>query len=293
MRDRIVVRGEAALRCLVMQLDEAVRTISKTTPFTQVFELTGAVEEDTPDAQLTVRSLECRIAADHSLSCTVNADALVLLRRSHTLHCITDFYLPGVLLKTREDSASLYSSPEPQPFSAESDESIQTAAHISHVICADAVCCGVRAAEKGLQISASMQVLCLDDEQRLCSVQRVLPLTFTGIEAGTCLRPSLSVRAQPVGERGIDADRYSGGRVRARDTADAAPSVLGRADSTAGGHGRDAARAPYRGGNTAVGHCKGLRKHTGGDLRGRTTCRLTRQLFRTPCCSFRCGSERR
>ena len=59
MRDRIVVRGEAALRCLVMQLDEAVRTISKTTPFTQVFELTGAVEEDTPDAQLTVRSLEC------------------------------------------------------------------------------------------------------------------------------------------------------------------------------------------------------------------------------------------
>ena len=91
MRDRIVVRGEAALRCLVMQLDEAVRTISKTTPFTQVFELTGAVEEDTPDAQLTVRSLECRIAANHSLSCTVNADALVLLRRSHTLHCITDF----------------------------------------------------------------------------------------------------------------------------------------------------------------------------------------------------------
>ncbi len=203
MRDRIVVRGEAALRCLVMQLDGAVRTISKTTPFTQVFELTGAVEEDTPDAQLTVRSLECRIAADHSLSCTVNVDALVLLRRSHTLHCITDFYLPGVLLKTREDSASLYSNPEPQPFSAESVESIQTAAHISHVICADAVCCGVRAAEKGLQISASVQVLCLDDEQRLCSVQRVLPLTFTGIEAGTCLRPSLSVRAQTVGERGL------------------------------------------------------------------------------------------
>lgn len=48
MRDRIVVRGEAALRCLVMQLDEAIRTISKTTPFTQVFELTGAVEKDTP-----------------------------------------------------------------------------------------------------------------------------------------------------------------------------------------------------------------------------------------------------
>ena len=71
------------------------------------------------------------------------------------------------------------------------------------MICADAVCCGVRAAEKGLQISASVQVLCLDDEQRLCSVQRVLPLTFTGIEAGTCLRPSLSVRAQTVGERGL------------------------------------------------------------------------------------------
>lgn len=220
-------------------------------------------------------------------------DALVLLRRSHTLHCITDFYLPGVLLKTREDSVSLYSSPEPQPFSAESVESIQTAAHISHVICADAVCCGVRAAEKGLQISASVQVLCLDDEQRLCSVQRVLPLTFTGIEAGTWSAP-VAVRSCADG-RGArtDADRYSGGRVRARDTADAAPSVLGRADSTAGGHGRDAARAPYRGGNTAVGHCKGLRKHTGGDLRGRTTCRLTRQLFRTPCCSFRCGSERR
>lgn len=79
----------------------------------------------------------------------------------------------------------------------------KTAAHISHVICADAVCCGVRAVEKGLQISASVQVLCLDDEQRLCSVQRVLPLTFTGIEAGTCLRPSLSVRAQTVGERGL------------------------------------------------------------------------------------------
>ena len=203
MRDRVAIRGSAELRCLELQADEAVRIFSKVTPFTQVFDMTGVSEDDTPDVQLALRSFECRVASDDTLSCTVNADALVLLRRSHTLHCITDFYLPGVLLKTREDSASLYSSPEPQPFSAESVESIQTAAHISHVICADAVCSGVRAAEKGLQISASVQVLCLDDEQRLCSVQRVLPLTFTGIEAGTCLRPSLSVRAQTVGERGL------------------------------------------------------------------------------------------
>ena len=31
---------------------------------------------------------------------------------------------------------------------------------------------------------------------------------------------------------------------------------------------REKQLAPYRRGNTAVGHCKGLRKHTGGDLRG-------------------------
>lgn len=154
------------------------------------------------------------------------------------------FICPGALLKTQEDSVSLYSSPEPQPFSAESVESIQTAAHVSHVICADAVCAACVPAEKGLQISASVQVLCLDDEQRLCSVQRVLSLTFTGIEAGTCLRPSLSVRAQTVGERGLTLTVTAEGAVRARDAADAAPSVFGRADSTAGGHGRDAARAP-------------------------------------------------
>lgn len=203
MRDRIVVRGEAELRCLVMQLDEAVRTISKTTPFTQVFEMSGALEEDTPDAQLAVRSFDYRIAADNALSCTVNADALVLLRRSHTLHCITDFYLPGALLQTQEGSVTLYSSPAPRPFSAESTESVQTASHVSHVVCADAVCCGVRSVEKGMQVSAAVQVLYLDDEQRLCSLHRVLPLTFTGIGYGSCLTPALSVRAQAVGEHGL------------------------------------------------------------------------------------------
>ena len=162
-----------------------------------------------PDAQLTVRSLECRIAADHSLSCTVNADALVLLRRSHTPHCITDFLSAG---RPAEDPGGQCQSVQ-QPGAAAVFCRIRRkhpdrGAYPSCDLCG----CGMlrRAAEKGLQISASMQVLCLDDEQRLCSVQRVLPLTFTGIEAGTCPRPSLSVRAQPVGGARTDADRYSG-----------------------------------------------------------------------------------
>ncbi|MFQ9126553.1 MAG: DUF3794 domain-containing protein [Butyricicoccaceae bacterium] len=203
MRDRIVVRGEAALRCLVMQLDEAVRTISKTTPFHAGIRTDGSGRGGYARRQLTVRSLECRIAADHSLSCTVNADALVLLRRGHTLHCITDFLSAG---RPAENPGG-QCQPVQQPGAAAVFCRIRRkhpdrSAYLSCYLCG---CDMLRRAcgRKGLQISASVQVLCLDDEQRLCSVQRVLPLTFTGIEAGTCLRPSLSVRAQTVGERGL------------------------------------------------------------------------------------------
>ena len=203
MRDRVAIRGSAELRCLVLQADEAVRIISKVTPFTQVFEMTGVSEDDTPDVQLALRSFECRVASDDTLSCTVNADAMVSVRRNVTLRCIRDFYLPGTSLLTQEDSVILYGSSVPQPFSSESTETVQTAVHASHIVSADAVCCGSRANEDGTQLSVAVQVLFLDEEQHLCSLQRVLPLCFSGTSPDACLYPRLSVRTQTAGERGL------------------------------------------------------------------------------------------
>lgn len=203
MQDRVVIRGSAELRCLVLQADEAVRIISKVTPFTQVFEMTGVSEDDTPDVQLALRSFECRVASDDTLSCTVNADAMVSVRRNVTLRCIRDFYLPGTSLLTQEDSVILYGSSVPQPFSSESTETVQTAVHASHIVSADAVCCGSRANENGTQLSVAVHVLFLDEEQHLCSLQRVLPLCFSGTSPDACLYPRLSVRTQTAGERGL------------------------------------------------------------------------------------------
>ena len=53
------------------------------------------------------------------------------------------------------------------------------------MIAAQAVCCGAkRVSESELQIKAGVRVLYLSDEQQLCAVQRIVPLTMPYSEAG-------------------------------------------------------------------------------------------------------------
>lgn len=53
------------------------------------------------------------------------------------------------------------------------------------MIAAQAVCCGAkRVSESELQVKAGVRVLYLSDEQQLCAVQRIVPLTMPYSEAG-------------------------------------------------------------------------------------------------------------
>ena len=83
------------LHCLAMQEDDAVRVLNSSTPFTQILELPEAEEDALTAVRMTVSEADCRLEADGMLSCTISAQAIVLLRQERRLRCIEDMYLPG------------------------------------------------------------------------------------------------------------------------------------------------------------------------------------------------------
>lgn len=204
MRAKAVLKGEASVQCLALQEDGAVRVLSSSTPFTQIVELPEAEEGDSVHALVAVREADCRLEADGLLSYTVAASALLTLRRARGVRRIDDLYLPGRALQIQEEKTMLHSMPPLAPFSAEASEALQTAQHVSHIVSAGAVCCGAkRGADDALQITAAVQVLYLADDQQLCAMQRMLPLTMSCAAAGDVSQIELNARASSAGEKGM------------------------------------------------------------------------------------------
>ena len=204
IRGKAVLKGEAAVQCLALQEDDVVRVLSSSTPFTQIFELPDAEEGDTADALVTVHEADCRLEEDGLLSYTVSASALITLRCTHQLQQINDLYLPGKTLQLQEEQIILHTMPPLTPFSAETSESVQTAQHVSHVVAAEACCCGAKRVEENtLQITAAVQILYLSDDQQLYAMQRMLPLTMPCTVPGEVTQIELSARASSAGETGM------------------------------------------------------------------------------------------
>ena len=204
MRGKAVLKGDAAIRCLALQGDGTVRVLTASTPFTQVLDAAELNEGDMVSARLAVRALDCRIASDQLLSSTVTADVVLLARETRTVQKLRDLYLPGQELQVQETQSVLHTAPRPAPFTASTEETVQTAQHVSHVVDAEAVCCGAkRAADGTVQLTAAVQILYVNDEQQLCEFRRMLPLTFSGAAEGELSDLSLEVRASPAGETGL------------------------------------------------------------------------------------------
>lgn len=204
MHGKVVVKGEAAVQCLALQQDGAVRVLTSTTPFTQIVELPEAEENDPVGVQLALRELDCRVEQDGLLSYTVSATALVTIRRTRTLRRICDLYMPGRTLCMSEQPVTLHATPPLMPFSAEESETLATAQHVAHVIAADAVCCGAKRNVDGeLQITAAIQVLYLTDDQQMHALDRLLPLSMSCSAMGEVSGVTLSVRAAAAGETGM------------------------------------------------------------------------------------------
>ena len=205
MRGKAILKGEAALQCLAVQPDGAVRVLSNNTPFTQILEIAELEEGEPLAVQLAAHEVDCRLAPDGLLSYTVAAEAVFTVRAAHSLQQIEDLYLPGKALQVQEEKTVLRSMPPLTPFAAEANETIPTPRHVSHVVHAEAVCCGAKRSpsDGALQLTAAVQVLYLDDEQQLCAVQRTLPLTASCAAAGEISRVGLSSRAAAAGETGL------------------------------------------------------------------------------------------
>lgn len=204
MHGKVVIKGEAAVQCLALQQDDAVRVLTGTTPFTQIFEMPEAEEGDQIDVQLTLREMDCHVEQDGLLSYTVSAAALVTIRRARTLRRIEDLYLPGRELRVSEHKVTLHAMPPLVPFSADASETLATAQHAAHIVAADAVCCGVkRGVGSEVQVTAAVQVLYLNDEQQLHAIDRLLPLTISCPAAGELTGVELAVRASSAGETGV------------------------------------------------------------------------------------------
>ncbi|MFR3788018.1 MAG: SPOCS domain-containing protein [Agathobaculum desmolans] len=204
MHGKIVLKGEAAIQCLALQEDGAVRVLSNSTPFTQILELPEAEEGDAVQACLTAQDADCRIDADGLLSYTVAASALITLRRTRSLQMIHDLYLPGKALQLQEEQTTFRTMPPQLPFSCEATENLQTAQHVSHVITAQAYCCGVkRSTAEELQITAAIQILYLSDDQKICALHRLLPVAMSCAAAGELSDIDLRAHASPAGEKGL------------------------------------------------------------------------------------------
>lgn len=204
MHGKAVLKGEAAVTCLALQEDDAVRVLTSTTPFTQILEMPEFDEGDQVSARLAVREIDCRLEPDGLLSYTVGASAMITMRRAQTVQRIDDLYLPGKELHLQQEKVTLHSMPPATPFMAETTETVQTAQHVSHIIAASAVNCGAkRVGEDELLITAAVQVLYLGDDQQLCSLQRTLPLTMPCAAKGEVSQIELAVRASSAGEQGV------------------------------------------------------------------------------------------
>jgi len=203
MHGKVVLKGEAIVNCLALQEDDAVRVLSHTTPFTQILEMPDVAEGDTVSAKIAIREMDCRLEPDGLLSYTINAQALITMRQLRSVQCIDDLYLPGQDLHLQQEKVMLHSMPLGVPFVAEASEDIQTTQHISHVIAADAVCCGAKRNDDEIQMTTAVQILYLSDDQQLCALQRTLPLTMTCTTKGELSQLELTARAVPAGEKGM------------------------------------------------------------------------------------------
>lgn len=204
MHGKVVLKGEAAIQCLAIQEDDAVRVLSSSTPFTQILEMNEVEEGDSVTARLAAHEVDCRLEPDGLLSYTIAAAAVITTRRTQTVQQIDDLYLPGKTLKLQENKVMLHSMPPVSPFVAEVTETLQTAQHVSHVISANALCCGAkRTGDDTLQCTAAVQVLYLGDDQQLCALQRTLPLTVSCAASGELSQLELGARAASSGEKGL------------------------------------------------------------------------------------------
>lgn len=218
MHGKIVLKGEAAVQCLALQDDGAVRVLNNGTPFTQILELPEAEEGDVIQASLTAQDTDCRIEGDGLLSYTVAASALITLRRTRSLQMIRDLYLPGKALQLQEEQAIVHTMPPQLPFSCETTENMQTAQHVSHVVTAQAYCCGVkRISAEEVQITAAVQVLYLGDDQKICALHRLLPVAMSCAAIGELSDIALRAHASPSGEKGLLLTITASGLVASED----------------------------------------------------------------------------
>lgn len=204
MHGKVVLKGEAAITCLALQEDDAVRVLTSSTPFTQIIEMNDVSENDMVAARLSAREVDCRLEPDGLLSYTIGGSALFTVRRMQTLKNIDDLYIPGKQLHLKEEKVTIHTMPPTTQAMAEASETLQTAQRASHIISSTAVCCGVKQKEKDEAVlTTSVQILYLNEDQQLCSLQRTLPLTVSCTSRGVLSQVELNTRATPSGEQGI------------------------------------------------------------------------------------------
>ena len=204
MNGKVELKGEAAVTCLALQEDDAVRMLNSTTPFTHILEMPVISEGDTVTATLAAREVDCRLEPDGLLSYTISAAALITMRQMQTVQKIDDLYLPGREVHLQQENVTVHSMPSPSPFATEVTETLQTAQHVSHVIAASALCCGIkRMGGDDLQVTTAVHLLYLGDDQKLCSLQRMVPLTVQCAAKGELSGMELTARASAAGEQGL------------------------------------------------------------------------------------------
>lgn len=224
MNGKAVVRGDAVVTGMGLQLDGELRTFEQTTAFMQVFPCEGLEEGAPVSVRLAANSMDCRIEPGGVLSFSVSATALLCAEKGHTLSTVSDLYSTTHELQVSTRDVALQEHRTVGRVSAECTRDIALGEAVSHLIQSSAVMTGspTAGADGRLSVPVTCQGLYHNEDGAIHGFSKPLTLDFTA-DASRCEQCRVQVASAVCGKEGVtlrmrlEGESIQGNRVELRD----------------------------------------------------------------------------
>ncbi len=223
MNGKAVVRGDAVVTGMGLQLDGELRTFEQTTNFMQVFPCEGLEEGAPVSARLAANGMDCRMEPGGVLSFSVSATALLCAEKEHTLSTVADLYSTTHELQVSTRDIALQEHKTVGRLGAECTRDIALGEAVSHLIQSSSVMTGSPSVSEGrISVPVTCQGLYHNEEGAIHSFSKPLTLDFNA-EANRCEQCRVQVASAVCGKDGVtlrtrlEGDNIQGERVELRD----------------------------------------------------------------------------
>lgn len=224
MNGKAVVRGDAVVSGMGLQMDGELRTFEQTTNFMQVFPCEGLEEGAPVSVRLTANSMDCRMEPGGVLSFSVGASAMLCAEKGHELRTVTDLYSTTHELHTETRNITLQEHKTVGRLSAECTRDLALGEAVSHLVQTSAVMTGSPTAngDGRLNVPVICQGLYHNEEGTVHSFAKPMTLEFTA-DTCRCEQCRVQIASAVCGKEGVtlrirlEGDNVEGGRHELRD----------------------------------------------------------------------------